>query len=255
MPQRSARAHPPRVQHNRSSRPRRPTTAPSRNRSEIGGQVAGYVLRYAANRYIEQQRHRHLNRSRRAHGGSLFGHAVTNVLLEELIQEAIEYLVRHNFFMGNSRRRDPNGQEDPRPDAGSGRGRQNDDDDGGHEAPSQQSSQSSSTEQRRRHRHRRRGEAMMTSLDRLSNELETTYEAVVRALGDSTGSQNEATVVINEPLRTNAEDLRRAITRCMARIESVRRYHPDGSRRRSRHRGSGRSGQLSRSGSENIRRA
>lgn len=54
----------------------------------------------------------------------------------------------------------------------------------------------------------------MTSLDRLSSELDTTYDSLMRMLRDPSPAMDET-------LRENANDLRRAITRCMARVESV----------------------------------
>lgn len=109
----------------------------------------------------------------------------------------------------------------------------------------------------------------MHSLDRLSEELEATHDATVRVLGKVNNAENKDEHEVQEPntdsnnkevdelLRTNLDNLRRATTRCMARVESVRRchyhYHPYGSsssRRASRQRRpAGRSFHLSRSGS------
>lgn len=75
----------------------------------------------------------------------------------------------------------------------------------------------SSYEQRSRHRRQRRTDLMMVSLDRLSTELELTNDALLRV------TRNGSTE--NESLLANAGDLRRAIIRCVARIESVRRHH------------------------------
>lgn len=185
------------------------------------------------------------------------GHAVTNALLEELIQEVIEFIVRHNFFLGK-KPESGEGNEDPAAGSSQPGGSQRE------EHPSQGSH--SSTEERRRRRHRRRSEAMMHSLDRLSDELEATYDATVRVLreeprdhemaksDDDKKEEDDQTVIqesskgVDESLRANLENLRRATTRCMARVESVRRSH-HGSRRGSRHRRDGRSRHLSRSGS------
>lgn len=179
------------------------------------------------------------------------GHAVTNALLEELISEVVEFIVRHNFFMGNKNANLEEGEQDSAKGAQSG--------DSQPQEPSQ-SSQHSSADERRRHRYQRRSEAMMHSLDRLSDELETTYDATVRVLRESGngakandkieegGKPQETTDNPDESLRENLENLRRATTRCMARVESVRRSH-HGSRRVSRQRRSEKNSRLSRSGS------
>lgn len=62
----------------------------------------------------------------------------------------------------------------------------------------------------------------MTSLDRLSAELETTYDALMRVSHAPPGSQVSSG---DEPLITNVDELRRAITRSLARIESIRHHH------------------------------
>lgn len=254
-----------------SSRPPRRARPSSRTRNEVGRRLTGYVLRFAVNRIVEQRRHRNdepghpSSGSGHGHGhghggGSAMGHAVTNALLEELIQEVIEFIVRHNFFLGGSNNNE--GRDHTEAPTGGDSQRE--------EQPSQGSRGSSSQEERRRRRHRRRSEAMMHSLDRLSDELGTTYDATVRVLRDSAGEANDnknddhpddpkkdddgdlpapqITQGIDESLRANLENLRRATTRCMARVESVRRGQ-HGSRRASRQRRAGRSAHLSRAGS------
>lgn len=203
------------------SRPSRPgpipttsASAPSRGRvrAEYAQRTARNVFNFALARYMEQQHHQSGGSSRantnantnhsnetthhQSHAGSAVGHAVTGVLLEQLIQEVLEYLIRHNFFR---KRRNTSTPRQP------GQSRQVD--------TGTQTSQSS-TEQRRRHRRRRQSEVMMTSLDRLSSELETTYDTLMRVL-------HEPNPAMDESLRENANELRRAITRCMARVESV----------------------------------
>lgn len=197
----------------RNQRPRAPrppttpasTSLPSRGRAraDYAQRAARYLFDFALARYTEQQHHRTSSRANpnetthQSHGGSVIGHAVTGILLEQLTQEIIEYLVRHNFFRARSTSV-PRQQEQSREvDTGT------------------QTSQSS-TEHRRRHRRNRSSEVMMTSLDRLSSELETTYDTLVRLLRDP-----DSNPPLDETLRENASDLRRAITRCMARVESV----------------------------------
>lgn len=266
--------------------PRRTATRPSTSRTsttatnDIGRRLTGYALRFAVNRVVEQRRHRtnndsnHQNSAGAHDSGSALGHAVTNALLEELIQEVIEFIVRHNFFMGGNNNSKSNnggqGQQDPAAAAPGSNAQQAGDRQRGEPPPliSQHSSHSP-TEERRRRRHRRRSEAMMHSLDRLSEELEATHDATVRVLGKVNNAENKDeheaqepntdsnNKEVNELLRTNLDNLRRATTRCMARVESVRRchyhYHPYGSsssRRASRQRRpAGRSFHLSRSGS------
>lgn len=256
MAQRTASVRTTRVQSRRSRTPRR-ARASSSTRNEVGRRLTGYVLRFAVNRAIEQRRHRKGETGHSGeHGGSAMGHAVTNALLEELIQEVIEFIVRHNFFMGGKKSAD--GDDDDRQDPAAGT-RPRDGNSEREEPPSQGSH--SSTEERRRRRHRRRNEAMVHSLDRLSDELEATYDATVRVLresGDSTkidGDKPEDDQQMSEPikaiddsLRDNLENLRRATTRCMARVESVRRSQ-QGSRRDSRHRRAERSFNRAGSGS------
>lgn len=227
-------ARPPSRQSSRVQQVRTATaSSSSRGRGQAARRVARYVLEYAFTRYLEQQHHRRPAPSQsqqrstqnHAHGDSAIGHAVTSVLLEQLIQEIIEYIVRHNFFRGS---RDHNTSTP-------GQGERD-------QPPAESQSSQSSTDQRRRRRHRRRSEAMVTSLDRLSSELEATYDAVVRVLRPSDGGPP-----VDENLRSNADELRRAITRCMARVESVRRrHHHYGSRRTSRRGGAGGSARISR---------
>lgn len=212
----------------RAQRPRasRPDNAPSstsplsrgRGRAEYAQRAARYLFDFALARYTEQQHHRGPSRantnetSPQSHGGSAIGHAVTGVLLEQLIQEIMEYLVRHNFFRRRNTSPPRHAQQNSHVDTGT------------------QTSQSS-TEHRRRHRHRRHDNVLMTSLDRLSCELETTYDALIRIVRDP-----ENSTTMDETLRGNTNDLRRAITRCMARVESVRTRN----RRSQRVRGSAR---------------
>lgn len=257
MAQRTASVRTSRVQSQRSRTPRR-ARASSDTRNEVGRRLTGYVLRFAVNRVIEQRRHRKGEQGHSGdHGGSAMGHAVTNALLEELIQEVIEFIVRHNFFLGSKKSADGEGGEKQQdPAAGTQPG------DSQREEPPSQGSHSS-TDERRRRRHRRRSEAMVHSLDRLSDELEATYDATVRVLRESGDSStkpddkaeedmykqtSEPIKAIDDSLRENLENLRRATTRCMARVESVRRSH-QGSRRGSRHHRAERSFRRSGSGS------
>lgn len=241
-------------------RPRgsRPGTAPAptsatvrvpasrgRGRAEYAQRTARNVFDFAMARYMEQQRRQagestrsntntntnshntntHETSHHQSHAGSAVGHAVTGVLLEQLIQEILEYLIRHNFFRRRRNTSAPGGG------GGGGGGQQTDQHrqvDTGTQT-SQQSSSSSSTDQRRRHRRRRHSEVMMTSLDRLSSELETTYDTLMRVL-------REPSPAMDDTFRENASDLRRAITRCMARVESVQTRN----RRSRRARGSAR---------------
>lgn len=288
MAQRTAPVRTSRVQSQQSRNTRRARASSRTDRNDIGRRLTGYVLRFAVNRVVEQRRHRNNepgHSSGGGHEGSALGHAVTNALLEELIQEVIEFIVRHNFFMGKNNNENDEGEErrgsagQQNPAGAGGTATQRAGDSQREELPpsaSQHSSQSP-TDERRRRRHRRRSETMMHSLDRLSNELEATYDATVRVLREPSdeaasmmsvnkidaGNKDEDSQIqepinhnakeIDESLRTNLENLRRATTRCMVRVESVRRSHYHGSssssRRGSRHRRAERRLHLSRSGS------
>lgn len=235
------------AQPTRTARPGPPlSSSTSRRRSDAARRVGQNVLQHAGTRFVEQQERRRTSQSHEHHesGGSAVGHAVTSVLLEQLLQEVWEYLVRHNFFRGPRNGKSPTSDQ----------GKETHKDTQADTQPSQasqmsQASQASATEQRRRHRRQRRSEAMVASLDRLSSELENTYDAAIRILRHPEGETH-----VDDTLRTSVDDLRRAITRCMARVESVRRYHHR-SRRTSRRRGSGSSVRLSRSATETSGRA
>lgn len=218
-----------------SSASARAPASRGRGRAQYAQRTARNVFDFAMARYMEQQ-HRQggeANRSNvnanshntnttthetshhQSHAGSAVGHAVTGVLLEQLIQEILEYLIRHNFFRRRRNTSTPGGQTDQHRQVDTG-------------TQTSQSS-SSSTEQRRKHRRRRHSEVMMTSLDRLSSELETTYDTLMRVL-------REPNPAMDDTFRENVNDLRRAITRCMARVESVQTRN----RRSRRARGSAR---------------
>lgn len=202
-----------------------------RGRVEYAQRTARNVFDFAMARYMEQQRRQagestranvntnshntnntntntHETSHHQSHAGSAVGHAITGVLLEQLIQEILEYLIRHNFF------RKSRNTSKPRGGGQSDQHRQVDTGTQTSQQSSSTTSSSSSTEQRRRHRRRRHSEVMMTSLDRLSSELETTYDTLMRVL-------HEPNQRMDDGFRENANDLGRAITRCMARVESV----------------------------------
>lgn len=213
---RSTRPRPEQSSRRPRNAPPRPVPAPAASRrGRDSAQRAGrYVLQYAGARYLERQERSSQSRARnqQVHGESALGHAVSSVLLEQLLQEIIEFLVRHDFFLPRRRGTSDSGPDRSEPD----------------QQPASQDSQTS-FEQRRRRRHRRRNQAMMHSLDRLSSELQTTHDAAVNLLRHDT----EPPAQLEETLRSSADDLRRATTRCMARVEAVRHQH--GSRRPSRH--------------------
>ncbi|KUI64490.1 hypothetical protein VM1G_11352 [Cytospora mali] len=117
-----------------------------------------------------------------------------DVLVGELLEEVIQYLVRRNFF-----RRGSNG---PRPSTTNTTTREV----GRHQREGLDSQ--SSYDQRRRHRRQRHTESLMASLDRLSTELELTHDALVRVMHSPRNSHTD-----NEPLLANADDLRRTIDR------------------------------------------
>lgn len=247
MPSQTTRISPRRARPPQAWPPSRPT----RERSEVARRLGQHVLRYAASRYIEQFESRSQEESQQGgrqgqqSQGSGTGQVVMDVLVRQLLEEVIQYLVRHHFFR--------RGRNSSRPGTGTGTGtgigigtgtgtrtrtrnptatetvtvnaRNTDRNNQGESLNSQ-----SSYEQRRSHRRERRTEAMMVSLDRLSNELELTHVALLRVIHSPRNCHTE-----NEPLLANASDLRRAITRSMARIESVRNHYHCESRRPSRY--------------------
>lgn len=217
----------------RRSRPQQqawPSSRPVRQRSDVAQRLGRHVLRYAASNFLENEsRSRGESPQERRHGqqseDSGRGQVVMDILVGQLLEEVIQYLVRHNFFLRRrtasrtSATRDLDQQVDC--------------------LHSQ-----SSYEQRRRHRRQRRTDAMMVSLDRLSTELETTNNALLRVINNP----RNGSITENGPLLADAGDLRRAINRCVARIESVRHHYRRTSGQGSSARGDGRF--LSRSSSQ-----
>lgn len=204
-----------------------PSSRPTRQRSDVAQRLGRHVLRYAASRFLETesrsegQSPRGVRQSQQCQGSSTEG-VVMDILVGQLLEEVIQYLIRHNFF----RRGRATSRASSTRDVDRHQG----------EGPHSQSSY----EQRSRHRRQRRTDLMMVSLDRLSTELELTNDALLRVI------RNGSTQ--NESLLANAGDLRRAIIRCVARIESVRRHHRRNSGRGSSARGDSRL--LSRSSSQ-----
>lgn len=193
-----------------------PASRPTRQRSDVAQRLGRHVLRYATSGFLE-----HLASRGQGHDqASGRGQIAMDVLIVQLLEEVIQYLVRHNFFR--------RARADARPPASNAR-------DGDGDRHQARETPQSSYEQRRRHRRQRRTEIMMASLDRLSSELELTQDAVSRVIQSSRNSR-----VGNEPLLTNADDLRQAISRSTARIESVRNHYRRDSRRSSRHGRAGR---------------
>ncbi|KAG8157066.1 hypothetical protein KVR01_013056 [Diaporthe batatas] len=223
----------------RRSRPRqaRPVLRPSRERSDVTRRLGQHALRNAAGRY-PQQREPHGGRSssRNGHGGqqggrgsgsqhsdggSGLGQAAMSMLVGQLLEEVVDYVVRHNFFR---RQKDSPSEEAAKGTATATSARAAEQQPQPQPQPQphlQQSPSQSSLEDRQRRRRHRRGEVLMSSLDRLSAELETTYDALMRVSHTPTAQISSG----DEPLISNVDELRRAITRSLARIESVRHHH------------------------------
>lgn len=219
----------------RRSRPRqtRPPLRPTRERSDVTRRLGQQALRNAAGRY-PQQREPHGGRSssgnghsrpqgshgsQHSDGGSGLGQAAMSMLVGQLLEEVVDYVVRHNFF------RRP--KETPPENAATSTAATTTTAKAAEEQPQEQprrtqSPSQSSLEERQRRRRHRRSEVLMTSLDRLSAELETTYDALMRVSHAPPGSQISSG---DEPLIANVDELRRAITRSLARIESIRHHH------------------------------
>lgn len=218
----------------RRSRPRqsRPALRPPRERSDVTRRLGQQALRNAANRYPQRReppggrsnsRNGH-NEQRASHAnqhsdeGSGLGQAAMSMLVGQLLEEVVDYVVRHNFFR---RQRNPPTESAATTTATPAATRAPEQQP--QEQPHlQQSHSQSSLEERQRRRRHRRSEVLMTSLDRLSAELETTYDALMRVSHAPRGGEAAPG---DEPLIANVDDLRRAITRSLARIESIRHHH------------------------------
>ncbi|KAK2605670.1 hypothetical protein N8I77_008492 [Diaporthe amygdali] len=226
----------------RRSRPRqaRPPLRPSRERSDAARRLGQHALRYAASRY-PQQREPQSSGNRNGHseqrasqtnqhseGGSGIGQAAMSVLVGQLLEEVMDYVVRHNFFR-RQRTSSPTANNTTATATAATPSRSAEQQPQGQPHLEQSHSQSSFEERQRRRRHRR-SEVLMTSLDRLSAELETTYDALMRVSHDPRAAEVSPG---DEPFIANVDDLRRAITRSLARIESIRHHHR-ASRRASR---------------------
>lgn len=209
----------------RRSRPRqaRPVLRPTRERSDVTRRLGQQALRNAANRY-PQRREPQVGRSNSRNGrneqrashanqhsdeGSGLGQAAMSMLVGQLLEEVVDYVVRHNFFRRQRSSPSENATSTPTPTATRTAEQQP------QEQPHLQRSHSqSSLEERQRRRLHRRSEVLMTSLDRLSAELETTYDALMRVSHAPRSGES-----------VPGDDLRRAITRSLARIESIRHHH------------------------------
>lgn len=222
----------------RRSRPRqaRPVLRPSRERSDVTRRLGQHALRNAAGRY-PQQREPHVGRSssRNGHGGQQGGHgggsqhsdggsglgqAAMSMLVGQLLEEVVDYVVRHNFFR---KQKDSSPEDASKTTAAAPATTARAPEQQPQEQPHlQQSPSQSSLEDRQRRRRHRRSEVLMTSLDRLSTELETTYDALMRVSHAPPPAQPSSG---DEPLIANVDELRRAITRSLARIESIRHHH------------------------------
>lgn len=220
----------------RRSRPRqvRPPLRPTRERSDVTRRLGQQALRNASNRYPQrrepqggrsnsrngqnEQRASHANQH--SDEGSGLGQAAMSMLVGQLLEEVVDYVVRHNFFRRQRSSTSENATATTAaPAAAATRAAEQQP----REQPHlQQSHSQSSLEERQRRRRHRRSEVLMTSLDRLSAELETTYDALMRVSHAPRGSEASPS---DEPLIANADDLRRAITRSLARIESIRHHH------------------------------
>lgn len=218
----------------RRSRPRqaRPAVRPTRERSDVTRRLGQHALRNAASRYPQhresqggrsnsrngrnEQRGSHANQHSDESSG--LGQAAMSMLVGQLLEEVVDYVVRHNFFRRQRNSPSENTAATTTAATTSRAAEQQP-----QEQPHlQQSHSQSSLEERQRRRRHRRSEVLMTSLDRLSAELETTYDALMRV--SHTPHEAEGAPA-NEPLIANVDDLRRAITRSLARIESIRHHH------------------------------
>lgn len=220
----------------RRSRPRqsRPVLRPARERSDVTRRLGQQALRNAASRY-PQHREQQGGRSNSRNGyseqrashtnqhsdeGSGLGQAAMSMLVGQLLEEVVDYVVRHNFFR---RQRNPPPESVATATATATPAATRAPEQQPQEQPHlQQSHSQSSLEERQRRRRHRRSEVLMTSLDRLSAELETTYDALMRVSHAPRGGEAAPG---DEPLIANVDDLRRAITRSLARIESIRHHH------------------------------
>lgn len=228
----------------RRSRPRqaRPVLRPSRERSDVTRRLGQQALRNAAGRYPQQrephggrsssgnrhggQQGGHGSESQHSDGGSGLGQAAMSMLVGQLLEEVVDYVVRHNFFR---RQKDPSSEDASKSTATTARAAEQQPQEQPH---LQHSASQSSLEERQRRRRHRRSEVLMTSLDRLSAELETTYDALMRVSHAPPTAQAQVSSG-DEPLIANVDELRRAITRSLARIESIR-HHQRATRRGSR---------------------
>lgn len=219
----------------RRSRPRQARTAlrPTRERSDVTRRLGQQALRNAASRYPQQREpqggrsnsrngHNERRGSRPSHHsdeGSGLGQAAMSMLVGQLLEEVVDYVVRHNFF--RRQRNSPSENAAATTATATATTARAAEQQPQEQPHLQQSHSQSSLEERQRRRRHRRSEVLMTSLDRLSAELETTYDALMRV---SHAPRPEGAPA-NEPLIANVDDLRRAITRSLARIESIRHHH------------------------------
>lgn len=217
----------------RRSRPRqaRPVLRPTRERSDVTRRLGQQALRNAASRY-PQRREPQSGRSNSRNGrneqrtshanqhsdeGSGLGQAAMSMLVGQLLEEVVDYVVRHNFF-----RRQRNSPSENAATTATHTATRTAEQQPQEQPHLQQSHSQSSLEERQRRRRHRRSEVLMTSLDRLSSELETTYDALMRV---SHAPRSGESAPGDEQLVANVDDLRRAITRSLARIESIRHHH------------------------------
>lgn len=231
----------------RRSRPRqaRPVLRPSRERSDVTRRLGQQALRNAAGRYPQQrephggrsssgnrhggQQGGHGSGSQHSDGGSGLGQAAMSMLVGQLLEEVVDYVVRHNFFR---RQKDSSSEDASKGTATATTARTAEQQQPQEQPHLQHSASQSSLEERQRRRRHRRSEVLMTSLDRLSAELETTYDALMRVSHAPPAAQAQVSSG-DEPLIANVDELRRAITRSLARIESIR-HHQRATRRGSR---------------------
>lgn len=217
----------------RRPRPRqaRPALRPTRERSDVTRRLGQQALRNAASRY-PQHREPQGGRSNSRNGhneqrgsrpsqhsdeGSGLGQAAMSMLVGQLLEEVVDYVVRHNFF----RRQRTSPSENSTATATTTTTARAAEHQPQEQPQLQQSHSQSSLEERQRRRRHRRSEVLMTSLDRLSSELETTYDALMRV----SHTPRIEGAPADEPFIANVDDLRRAITRSLARIESIRHHH------------------------------
>lgn len=219
----------------RRSRPRqaRPVLRPARERSDVTRRLGQQALRNAANRYPQRREPQSSssnsrngrNEQRASHAsqhsdeGSGLGQAAMSMLVGQLLEEVVDYVVRHNFFRRQRNSPTENAATTTTTTPTTTRTAEQQPQEQPH---LQQSHSQSSLEERQRRRRHRRSEVLMTSLDRLSAELETTYDALMRV---SHAPRSGEGAPGDEPLIANVDDLRRAITRSLARIESIRHHH------------------------------